>query len=215
MELDKAINMSLADAAGGVHSSIHEHLTSGMQSAALHEAAVANGVGRIVFCILLAATLTFGHRIGRASKGLPFLAEREEEVGLSSLWNGTLIRFKFVDEVVTGILAYSSEAAIAILMGLGAGALLYQWGSVTGSPQVFHLSAFPEDVFFFYLLPPIILNAGFQLHPARFMKYIAPILILGLAGTLLSSVFIAFGGKVLVVAHFKLCLVFFDSHRRA
>lgn len=101
----------------------------------------------------------------------------------------------FAGNLLTGILAYSSEAGVAILMGLGAGALLHQWGSMTGSQQVLHLSAFPEDVFFFYLLPPIILNAGFQLHPARFMKYLAPILILGLAGTLLSSIFIGFGGN--------------------
>ena len=64
------MNISFPESASGIHGSVHEHLTAEIQSAVAHEAAVANGVGRIVFCILLAATLTFGHRIGRASKGL-------------------------------------------------------------------------------------------------------------------------------------------------
>ena len=64
------MNASFPGSVSGIHGSVQEHLTAEIQSAVAHEAAVANGVGRIVFCILLAATLTFGHRIGRASKGL-------------------------------------------------------------------------------------------------------------------------------------------------
>lgn len=106
------MNVSFPDSASGIHGSVHEHLTAEIQSAVAHEAAVANGVGRIVFCILLAATLTFGNRIGRASKGLLSQANRESDLFFSHSFYffSSSSRYEFQDySLCTLLVIYSQE----------------------------------------------------------------------------------------------------------
>ncbi|KAI5022210.1 hypothetical protein ZWY2020_058940 [Hordeum vulgare] len=52
---------------------------------------------------------------------------------------------------------------------------------------------FSEDIFFIYLLPPIIFNAGFQVKKKQFFRNFATIILFGAVGTLISFVIITLG----------------------
>jgi hypothetical protein len=54
---------------------------------------------------------------------------------------------------------------------------------------------FSEDLFFIYLLPPIIFNAGFQVKKKQFFRNFMTIMLFGAIGTLISFVIISFGAK--------------------
>ncbi|CAN8260281.1 unnamed protein product [Cochlearia groenlandica] len=52
---------------------------------------------------------------------------------------------------------------------------------------------FSEDLFFIYLLPPIIFNAGFQVKKKQFFRNFMTIMLFGAIGTLISFVIISLG----------------------
>ncbi|KAI9099115.1 hypothetical protein K1719_024882 [Acacia pycnantha] len=57
---------------------------------------------------------------------------------------------------------------------------------------------FSENLFFLYLLPPIIFNAGFQVKKKQFFKNFTTILLFGVIGTVVSFCFISFGAYFLL-----------------
>ncbi|CDP11216.1 unnamed protein product [Coffea canephora] len=64
-----------------------------------------------------------------------------------------------------------------------------------------HLLVFSEDLFFIYLLPLIIFNAGFQVKKKQFFRNFITIMLFGALGTLISFVIISLG-KDLFLLHF-------------
>ncbi|KAK9041874.1 hypothetical protein V6N11_016963 [Hibiscus sabdariffa] len=77
---------------------------------------------------------------------------------------------------------WANESITALLLGLGAGAvvlLVYKGNSSK-------ILVFDEDLFFLYLLPPIIFNAGFQVKKKQFFKNFTIILMFGILGTVIS-----------------------------
>ncbi|OMO99097.1 Na+/H+ exchanger [Corchorus olitorius] len=88
---------------------------------------------------------------------------------------------------------WANESITALLLGLCAGAvvLLVCKGS---SSQIL---VFSEDLFFLYLLPPIIFNAGFQVKKKQFFKNFTIILMFGIVGTVISFCLISLGAFLL------------------
>ncbi|CAK7340788.1 unnamed protein product [Dovyalis caffra] len=84
---------------------------------------------------------------------------------------------------------WANESIAALLLGLCAGAvvLLVKKGKSS------QLLKFSEDLFFLYLLPPIIFNAGFQVKKKRFFKNFTTILLFGIFGTVISFCIISLG----------------------
>ncbi|XP_024439042.2 sodium/hydrogen exchanger 1 isoform X2 [Populus trichocarpa] len=84
---------------------------------------------------------------------------------------------------------WANESITALLLGLCAGGvvLLVRKGASS------HLLKFSEDLFFLYLLPPIIFNAGFQVKKKRFFKNFSTILLFGIFGTVISFCIISLG----------------------
>ncbi|CDP20413.1 unnamed protein product [Coffea canephora] len=64
-----------------------------------------------------------------------------------------------------------------------------------------HLLVFSEDLFFIYLLPPIIFNAGFEVKKKQFFRNFITIMLFGALSTLISFVIISLG-KDLFLLHF-------------
>ncbi|XP_020226530.1 sodium/hydrogen exchanger 3-like isoform X2 [Cajanus cajan] len=89
---------------------------------------------------------------------------------------------------------WANESIIALLLGLCAGVVVLL---VTK----FHsdkILIFSEDLFFLYLLPPIIFNAGFQVKKKQFFKNFTIILLFGVIGTVISFCLISFGALMLI-----------------
>ncbi|KAJ6694270.1 hypothetical protein OIU85_004999 [Salix viminalis] len=84
---------------------------------------------------------------------------------------------------------WANESITALLLGLCSGVvvLLIRKGESS------HLMKFSEDLFFLYLLPPIIFNAGFQVKKKRFFKNFTTILLFGIFGTVISFCIISLG----------------------
>ncbi|KAK2441061.1 sodium/hydrogen exchanger [Trifolium repens] len=82
-----------------------------------------------------------------------------------------------------------NESIVAIFIGFIAGAiiLLYTKGK---SP---HILVFDEELFFIYLLPPIIFNAGFQVKKKRFFHNFFTIMLFGVIGVFISASIITAG----------------------
>ncbi|KAK4388480.1 Sodium/hydrogen exchanger 2 [Sesamum angolense] len=82
-------------------------------------------------------------------------------------------------------LATSDHASV----GLGTGVFILL---VSGGKSS-HLMLFSEDLFFIYLLPPIIFNAGFQVKKKQFFRNFITIMMFGALGTLISFIIISLG----------------------
>ncbi|CAJ2631550.1 sodium/hydrogen exchanger 2 isoform X2 [Trifolium pratense] len=82
-----------------------------------------------------------------------------------------------------------NESITALLIGLCTGVVIL-W--ISGGKSS-HLLVFSEDLFFIYLLPPIIFNAGFQVKKKRFFVNFITIMMFGAIGTLISCSIISFG----------------------
>ncbi|KAK2640556.1 hypothetical protein Ddye_028351 [Dipteronia dyeriana] len=77
---------------------------------------------------------------------------------------------------------WANESITALLLGLCAGVVVLLLSkSISTSILVFN-----EDLFFLYLLPPIIFNAGFQVKKKQFFKNFTTILMFGVFGTVIS-----------------------------
>ncbi|XP_011023538.1 PREDICTED: sodium/hydrogen exchanger 1-like isoform X1 [Populus euphratica] len=84
---------------------------------------------------------------------------------------------------------WANESITALLLGLCAGGVVL----LVRKGESSHLLKFSEDLFFLYLLPPIIFNAGFQVKKKRFFKNFSTILLFGIFGTVISFCIISLG----------------------
>ncbi|KAK1319600.1 Sodium/hydrogen exchanger 2 [Acorus calamus] len=86
-----------------------------------------------------------------------------------------------------------NDSTTAILLGLCAGfvtLLISKWKSS-------RILVFSDQLFFLYLLPPIIFNAGFQVKKKQFFQNFLTIMLFGVIGTLVSFCIISIGSYFL------------------
>ncbi|XP_074320897.1 sodium/hydrogen exchanger 2-like [Silene latifolia] len=88
---------------------------------------------------------------------------------------------------------WMNESITALLIGLGTGVVILL---ISGGKSS-HLLVFSEDLFFIYLLPPIIFNAGFQVKKKQFFRNFITIMLFGALGTLVSFFVISLGAMEL------------------
>ncbi|CAA7399953.1 unnamed protein product [Spirodela intermedia] len=87
---------------------------------------------------------------------------------------------------------WMNESITALLIGLATGGLILL--STKGKSS--RILVFSEDIFFIYLLPPIIFNAGFQVKKKQFFRNFMTIMLFGAIGTLISFTIISIGAIV-------------------
>ncbi|KAF8409666.1 hypothetical protein HHK36_005745 [Tetracentron sinense] len=82
-----------------------------------------------------------------------------------------------------------NESITSILIGCIIGTIILFWSKGTSS----HILRFDEELFFIYLLPPIIFNAGFQVKKKQFFRNFFTIMLFGVIGAFISSLIITAG----------------------
>lgn len=88
---------------------------------------------------------------------------------------------------------WMNESITAIAIGLCTGIVIL----LTTGGKSSRLLVFSEDLFFIYLLPPIIFNAGFQVKKKQFFRNFMTIMLYGAVGTLVSFSIISVGAAEL------------------
>ncbi|KHG14686.1 Sodium/hydrogen exchanger 2 -like protein [Gossypium arboreum] len=84
---------------------------------------------------------------------------------------------------------WMNESITALVIGVCTGVVIL----LTTGGKSSHLLVFSEDLFFIYLLPPIIFNAGFQVKKKQFFRNFITIMLFGAVGTLISFGIISAG----------------------
>ncbi|XP_042390984.1 sodium/hydrogen exchanger 2-like [Zingiber officinale] len=84
---------------------------------------------------------------------------------------------------------WMNESITSLIIGLCTGAVIRLLTQGKNS----HIMVFSEDLFFIYVLPPIIFNAGFQVKKKQFFRNFMTIMLFGAVGTLISFVIISLG----------------------
>lgn len=84
---------------------------------------------------------------------------------------------------------WMNESITALVIGLATGVIILL---ISGGKSS-HLLVFSEDLFFIYMLPPIIFNAGFQVKKKQFFRNFATIMMFGAIGTVISFIIISLG----------------------
>ncbi|XP_035549189.1 sodium/hydrogen exchanger 1-like isoform X2 [Juglans regia] len=82
-----------------------------------------------------------------------------------------------------------NESITALVIGVCTGVVIL----LASGGRSSHLLVFSEDLFFIYLLPPIIFNAGFQVKKKQFFVNFTTITLFGAVGTLISCGIISLG----------------------
>ncbi|GMN51727.1 hypothetical protein TIFTF001_020886 [Ficus carica] len=82
-----------------------------------------------------------------------------------------------------------NESITAIFIGLIAGGIIL----VVSKRKSSHILTFDEELFFIYLLPPIIFNAGFQVKKKQFFQNFLTIMLFGVVGVFISAAIITAG----------------------
>ncbi|XP_031122900.1 sodium/hydrogen exchanger 3-like [Ipomoea triloba] len=86
-----------------------------------------------------------------------------------------------------------NESITALVIGVCTGGVIL----LTSNGASSRILEFNEGLFFIYLLPPIIFNAGFQVKKKQFFRNFIIIMMFGAIGTLISFCIISFGAKEL------------------
>ncbi|CAI8611172.1 unnamed protein product [Vicia faba] len=89
---------------------------------------------------------------------------------------------------------WANESITALLLGLCSGLVVLL---VTKFRSI-DILTFSEDLFFIYLLPPIIFNAGFKIEKKLFFRNFNYILLFGVLGTVISFCLISLGAFLLI-----------------
>lgn len=84
---------------------------------------------------------------------------------------------------------WANESIASLLLGLVSGGIVL----LIRKGQNSRILMFDEELFFIYLLPPIIFNAGFQVKKKQFFKNFSTILSFGVLGTIISFCLISSG----------------------
>ncbi|XP_051127195.1 sodium/hydrogen exchanger 1-like [Andrographis paniculata] len=84
---------------------------------------------------------------------------------------------------------WMNESITALIIGVCTGIIILLISRGKSS----RLLVFSEDLFFIYLLPPIIFNAGFQVKKKQFFRNFMTIVLFGALGTLISFIIISLG----------------------
>ncbi|GAV64212.1 Na_H_Exchanger domain-containing protein [Cephalotus follicularis] len=84
---------------------------------------------------------------------------------------------------------WMNESITALVIGVCTGVVIL----LTSGGRSSRLLVFSEDLFFIYLLPPIIFNAGFQVKKKQFFRNFIIITLFGAIGTLISCSIISLG----------------------
>ncbi|KAI5566564.1 hypothetical protein POPTR_013G031700v4 [Populus trichocarpa] len=84
---------------------------------------------------------------------------------------------------------WMNESITALTIGVGTGIVILL---ISGGKSS-RLLVFSEDLFFIYLLPPIIFNAGFQVKKKQFFRNFMTIMLFGAVGTLICCAIISIG----------------------
>ncbi|CAJ1941102.1 unnamed protein product [Sphenostylis stenocarpa] len=92
---------------------------------------------------------------------------------------------RWINESITALLI----VRFLIYLGLCTGVFIL----LTTGGKSSHILVFSEDLFFIYLLPPIIFNAGFQVKKKQFFRNFMTIMLFGAVGTLISFCIISLG----------------------
>ncbi|MFS7941836.1 putative cation/H+ exchanger, cation/H+ exchanger, CPA1 family, sodium/solute symporter superfamily [Helianthus anomalus] len=96
---------------------------------------------------------------------------------------------------------WMNESITALLIGLCTGAIIL----LSTGGRNSHLFVFSEDLFFIYLLPPIIFNAGFQVKKKQFFRNFMTIVLFGAVGTVISFTIISFALGAIFSATDSVC----------
>ncbi|XP_043721535.1 sodium/hydrogen exchanger 2 [Telopea speciosissima] len=88
---------------------------------------------------------------------------------------------------------WMNESITALVIGLCTGVVILLFSGGRSS----RILVFSEDLFFIYLLPPIIFNAGFQVKKKQFFRNFMTIMLFGAVGTLISFIIISLGARQL------------------
>ncbi|PIA38317.1 hypothetical protein AQUCO_02800178v1 [Aquilegia coerulea] len=87
-----------------------------------------------------------------------------------------------------------NEFTVTVLIGFVIGTIILFWSKGKNS----HILRFDEELFFVYLLPPIIFDAGFKVKKKQFFRNFSTIVLFGVFGCFLSSGIIAAGSWLLL-----------------
>lgn len=85
-----------------------------------------------------------------------------------------------------------NESITSLTLGLCAGTIVF----ITTNGRNSHILQFDEDLFFYYLLPPIIFNAGFQVKKKQFFQNFVAIMLFGVIGVFISFAIITITCKL-------------------
>ncbi|XP_059364540.1 sodium/hydrogen exchanger 1-like [Carassius carassius] len=133
---------------------------------------------------------------GTAKKSFPVLSLDYENVRLPfeiSLWVLMASLMKLGFHLIPRLSSIVPESCLLIVVGLLVGGLIKLVGEV---PPVLE-----SKIFFFYLLPPIILDAGYFLPIRQFTENLGTILMFAVVGTLWNAFFV--GGLLYGVCQLK------------
>ncbi|XP_021772979.1 sodium/hydrogen exchanger 1-like [Chenopodium quinoa] len=89
---------------------------------------------------------------------------------------------------------WANESITSLLLGVASGGVVL----LIRKGQNSRILVFNEELFFIYLLPPIIFNAGFQVKKKQFFKNFSTILSFGVVGTLISFCLVSVGVQFLL-----------------
>ncbi|KAH9576528.1 hypothetical protein CY35_01G166900 [Sphagnum magellanicum] len=109
---------------------------------------------------------------------------------------------------------WMNESITALILGFCTGIIVL----VTSNGSSSHILQFNEELFFIYLLPPIIFNAGFQVKKKQFFQNFVAIMLFGVVGVFISFAIISAGcsfvfpklglGKLLIQDYLALGTIF-------